>query len=43
MTNLTAITGKTEKEIKTLVNFGATESQAREIVQETFKDTLGLN
>lgn len=50
MKNLTTATGKTEKEIKalylsaveTLVDFGATEEQAREIVKETFRDTLGL-
>ena len=50
MTTLTTVTGRTEKEIKALylsaieilVDFGATESQAREMVQETFKETLGL-
>lgn len=50
MKNLTAVTGKTEKEIKafylaaieTLVDFGATEDQAREMVKETFKETIGL-
>ena len=50
MTILKAKTGKTEKEIKalylsaieTLVDFGATEDKAREIVKETFKETLGI-
>jgi len=50
MKNLTTVTGKTEKEIKalylsaieTLVDFGATEEQAREMVKETFKETVGL-
>lgn len=50
MTTLELKTGKTEKEIKalylsaieTLVDFGATEEQARKIVKETFKETLGL-
>ena len=43
-------TNKTSEEIKalylsaieTLVDFGATEEQARKMVQETFKETVGL-
>jgi len=50
MKNLELTTARTKKEIKalylsaieTLVDFGATEEQAREIVKETFKETLGL-
>lgn len=50
MKNLTAITQKTESEIKALylsaiemmVDFGATPEQARKMVRETFKETLGL-
>jgi len=50
MTTLQNVTGKTEKEIKTiytsaietLVGFGATEEQARKIVKETFRETVGL-
>lgn len=50
MKNLELTTGKTEKEIKalylsaieTLVDFGATEEQAREIVKETFKEVFKL-
>jgi hypothetical protein len=48
MKNLTAITGKTQEEIKalylsaieTLVDFGATEEQARGIVRDTFNEVL---
>jgi len=50
MTNLEAITGKTEKEIQALylsaidalIAFGMQEPEARKIVRETFKETLGL-
>lgn len=50
MKNLTTLTGKSVNEIKalylsaieTLVDFGATEAQAREMVKETFKETVGL-
>lgn len=50
MKNLTTLTGKTETEIKefylaaidTVMEFGATEKEAREMVKETFKETLGL-
>ena len=48
MKNLNTITGKTEQEIKAiylsaiemLVDFGATEQEAREMVQGSFRDTL---
>jgi hypothetical protein len=44
------VTGKTRKELETiytnavkmLVQFGATPEQAREIVKQSFKDTMGL-
>ena len=50
MITLLNLTGKTEKEIKalylsaieTLVDFGMNEVEAREMVKETFKQTLGL-
>jgi len=50
MKNLSNLIGKSENEIKafylaaieTLVDFGATETQAREMVKETFKETVGL-
>jgi hypothetical protein len=43
-------TGKTRKEleiiytnaVKMLVEFGSTPKQAREIVRQSFKDTMGL-
>ena len=46
----TTITGKTQKELKsiylsaieTLVDFGATEKEARKIVKQTFKESVGL-
>jgi hypothetical protein len=50
MENLIKVTGKTEKEVKALylsaiemlVDFRATEGQARKMVKETFKETVGL-
>ena len=47
---LETVTGLTEKEIKTfylsaietLVDFGINEDEARKIVQESFRETLGL-
>ncbi len=50
MKNLTTTTGKTEKEIKalylsaieTLVDFGMNKEDARQMVKETFRETVGL-
>ena len=50
METLKKITGKTEKEIQvlylsaieTLIHFGMQEPEARKVVRETFKQTLGL-
>lgn len=50
MKNLENLTGKSANEVKafylaaieTLVDFGATEEQAREMVKETFRETVGL-
>tara|TARA_R110000744_G_scaffold222386_1_gene341310 strand:+ start:851 stop:1003 length:153 start_codon:yes stop_codon:yes gene_type:complete len=47
---LTAVTGRTEAQInslylsaiETLVDFGATKEQAREMVKETLRETVGL-
>jgi hypothetical protein len=50
MTTLTNATGRTENEIKalylsaieTLVDFGMNEVEAREMVKETFRETLSI-
>ena len=50
MKSLTTTTGKTEKELKafyiaaieTMVDFGMNEKEARQVVQETFRETVGL-